>query len=101
MRLRRFVPFITCLAVSACGGNSPVAAPAGPSRSGTASAWVLYQGGPSGGATSPGQLLPEEVGGPSVISTGTFQPYRAGSRAITYDPKVVPPGARARVAITR
>jgi Cu-Zn family superoxide dismutase len=47
------------------------------------------------------QLLPDEVGGPSLVAAGTVQPYRPGSAAITYDPKVVPAGSRARVAVTR
>jgi Cu-Zn family superoxide dismutase len=100
MRLRRFVPFVACLAVSACAGTIPIGMPE-PSRSGTASAWLRVEGGPSGGATSPGALLPGEAGGPDLVASGTFQPYRPGSTAITYDPAVVPPGARARVAITR
>ncbi|MEV6842541.1 hypothetical protein [Actinoplanes sp. NPDC051411] len=98
---RRFVPFVACLAVSACGAGTPAGAPSEPTRSGTASTWVRYEGGPSGGATSPGQLLPGEVAGPGLVASGTFEPYRPGSTAITYDPAVVPPGARARVAITR
>jgi len=101
MRLRRFAPFAACLVVAACGGNTPVAAPSEPVPSPGGSAWMLYEGGPSGGATSPGQLLPAEAGGPSLVASGTFQPYRPGSTAITYDPAVVPAGARARVAITR
>jgi len=101
MPLRRFVPFIACLLLSACGGDRPVGSPGEPAPTATASGWFRYEGGPSGGATSPGQLLPAEVGGPGLVVSGTFQPYRAGSRAITYDPAVVPPGARARLAITR
>jgi superoxide dismutase, Cu-Zn family len=101
MLLGRFIPFVACFAVAACGRGTPVAVPSEPAPSGTASTWMRYEGGPSGGATSPGGLLPGEVGGPSLVAAGTFQPYRAGSRAITYDPAVVPPGARARIAITR
>jgi superoxide dismutase, Cu-Zn family len=100
MRLRRFVPFVACSLLAACSGSTPIGSPE-PSRAGTESAWVRYEGGPSGGATSTGQLLPEEAGGPSLVAVGTFQPYRPGSAAITYDPQVVPPGARARVAVTR
>ena len=101
MHFRRFVPFVACLAVSACAANTPAGSPAEPTRAGTASTWVRYEGGPSGGITSPGRLLPDEVGGPDLVASGTFQPYRPGSTAITYRPEVVPPGARARVAITR
>jgi len=100
MRLRRLAPFVVSFLVSACGGNTPAGPSGEPAPAGTASGWFRYEGS-SGGATDPGQLLPAEVGGPSLVVSGTFQPYRAGSTAITYDPAVVPPGARARVAITR
>ena len=76
------------------------AGPAAPSPSGTPSGWLLYQGERSSGP-DPDQLQPGEVGGPDVVESGTFLPYRPGATAITYDPAVVPPGARARVAITR
>jgi superoxide dismutase, Cu-Zn family len=76
------------------------AGPSTPSPSGTPSGWLLYQGEQSSGP-DPDQLQPGEVGGPDVVETGTFLPYRPGATAITYDPAVVPPGARARVAITR
>ncbi|SDT61677.1 superoxide dismutase family protein [Actinoplanes derwentensis] len=40
---------------------------------------------------------PEPVPGPD--SEGTFQSWRAGATAVTYDPAMVPAGARARVAV--
>jgi Cu-Zn family superoxide dismutase len=100
MRLRRFVPFVACFVISACASGVQVGSPT-PSASGVPSEWMRYEGGPSSGATDPDQLLPGEAAGPSLVAAGTFQPYRAGATAITYDPKMVPPGARARVAITR
>jgi Cu-Zn family superoxide dismutase len=100
MRLRRFIPFVACLAVSACASGVQIGSP-GPAPSVSSSEWLLHQGGPSSGPPDPGQLLPGEAAGPSVVAAGTFLPYRPGATAITYDPAVVPPGARARVAITR
>lgn len=100
MRLRRFIPFVACTALFACASSAQVES-SGPSPSVTSSEWLLQQGGPSSGAPDPTQLLPGEAAGPSVVASGTFLPYRPGATAITYDPAVVPPGARARVAITR
>ena len=109
MRLR-LVPFAArlllpaCLLapaglLSACANGIP-AGPAGPSASAAPSAWLLYQAPPSGGP-DPDRLQPGEAAGPDVVAAGTFLPYRPGATAITYDPAVVPPGARVRVAITR
>jgi superoxide dismutase, Cu-Zn family len=104
MYLRRFVPIAACLALTACADGTVAPSDlgaSGPAASGTPSAWLQYEGGPSSGAPDPSRLLPGEANGPSAVVSGTFQPYRPGSTAITYDPRVVPPGARARVAITR
>jgi superoxide dismutase, Cu-Zn family len=100
MRLYRFIPFVACFVMSACAGGIPVGSPT-PSASGMPSEWMRYEGGPSSGAPDPGRLLPGEAAGPSLVAAGTFLPYRPGATAVTYDPEVVPPGARARVAITR
>jgi Cu-Zn family superoxide dismutase len=100
MRLRRFIPFVACAGLFACAGSAQVES-SGPSPSVASSEWLLQQGGPNSGAPDPTQLLPGEAAGPSVVASGTFLPYRPGATAITYDPAVVPPGARARVAITR
>jgi superoxide dismutase, Cu-Zn family len=97
--MRRLVPFAACLLLASCANGIQVAAP-GSSPSAAPSAWLLYQGSPSS-STDPDRLQPGEVGGPDVVVAGTFLPYRPGATAITYDPAVVPPGARARVAITR
>jgi Cu-Zn family superoxide dismutase len=48
--------------------------------------------GPRGSATG--------YGGADQTVGGTFEPYRAGATAITYDPAVVPAGARAQVVVT-
>jgi Cu-Zn family superoxide dismutase len=99
MRLGRFVPIISCVVLSACTEGAPVV-PSAPAPSGSPSEWLINEA-PSGGATGRGGLLPDEAAGPSLVAAGTFLPYRPGSTAITYDPAAVPPGARARVAITR
>ncbi|GAA1629411.1 hypothetical protein GCM10009828_066870 [Actinoplanes couchii] len=36
---------------------------------------------------------------PAPVAEGTFQPWRDGSAAVTYDQAVVPAGARARLAV--
>jgi Cu-Zn family superoxide dismutase len=100
MRFRRFIPFVACLAISGCAGGSSIGS-SGSTPSASSSEWLLHEGGSSSGAPDPDQLLPGEAAGPSVVASGTFLPYRPGATAITYDPAVVPPGARARVAITR
>lgn len=99
MRLRRFAPLTALLALAACSGGSGNVPPA-PGPSGSPSEWLLQEGGASSGPPGAGRLLPAEAAGPSLVASGTFVPYRPGSTAITYDPAVVPPGARARVAIT-
>jgi Cu-Zn family superoxide dismutase len=103
--MRRLVPLAACLLLSVpvlagCATGIQVGSPAGPNPSATPSDWLLYQGEPSSGP-DPDRLQPGEAGGPDLVEAGTFLPYRPGATAITYDPAVVPPGARARVAITR
>jgi Cu-Zn family superoxide dismutase len=98
MRSRVIALVAPIVLISSCANGvaeAPVAAP-GPSTS--ASAWLLYQGSPS---ADPDQLVPGEGGPPSTVASGTFLPFRPGSTAITYDPAVVPPGARVRLAITK
>jgi Cu-Zn family superoxide dismutase len=106
-RVRRLRPvpllsglLISGLLVSGCANGIQVGSPAGPIPTATPSDWLLYQGQPSSGS-DPDRLQPGEVGGPDMVEAGTFLPYRPGATAITYDPAVVPPGARARVAITK
>jgi len=83
--------------ISSCANGVSITPPGGPGPSTSASTWLLYQGSPS---ADPERLAPGEAGPPSLVASGTFLPYRPGSTAITYDPAVVPPGARARLAIT-
>ncbi|MFF5082940.1 superoxide dismutase [Actinoplanes sp. NPDC000266] len=59
----------------------------------SASAWVVYQGAMSASPTA--------SWAPDTVAAGTFLPYRPDSPAITYEPTVVPPGARAEVGIAR
>jgi superoxide dismutase, Cu-Zn family len=99
MRLGRFVPLIACFVVSACANGTPTGSST-PAEGGTPSAWIRYQGGESSGPGAD-ELLPGEAAGPSEVASGTFLPFRPGATAITYDPKVVPPGARVRLAITK
>ena len=52
---------------------------------------------PSSAATSAGLAAPLAEG----TVSGTFLPFPRSARAITYDPKVVPPGATAQLTIAR
>src|ERR1700733_5407870 len=80
--MRRLVPFAACLLLASCANGIQVATP-GSSPSAAPSAWLLYQGEPSS-STDPDRLQPGEVGGPDVVLSGTFLPYRPGATAITY-----------------
>jgi Cu-Zn family superoxide dismutase len=60
----------------------------------SASSWVLYRSASPSPETS-------YANPPYLSVSGTFLPYRPGSTAISYDPAVVPPGARATLTITR
>src|SRR4051794_40031457 len=99
MRLSVLALVAPLVLVTGCGDGST-----GPTAQSVASAepstWVLYEASPSTGSADPGQLAPGEAGPPSVVAAGTFLPYRPGSTAITYDPAVVPPGARVRLVVT-
>ena len=97
----RLIAFIAPIVLlSSCANGISVAPAAGPGPSTSASTWLLYQT-PSAGSAGPEQLAPGETGPPSLVASGIFLPFRPGATAITYDPAVVPPGARARVAITK
>jgi Cu-Zn family superoxide dismutase len=88
------------LALSGCTG--PVGPTAGPAVSPPpgSTPW-LVSGAPrpelpsSAPAGDPGAPLAEGT------VTGTFLPFPQSARAVTYDPKVVPPGATAQVSIAR
>lgn len=59
----------------------------------TVSAWTIYRS----ASPSPAPAAPP----PTAEASGTFQAYRPGSTAVTYDPAVVPAGATAKLTITR
>ncbi|MCY1138860.1 superoxide dismutase family protein [Actinoplanes sp. Pm04-4] len=59
----------------------------------SASSWTLYQGSPSPAPSSSSAWAPD------LVASGTFLPFKPGSTAITYEPKAVPPGATATVAV--
>ena len=84
--------------ISSCANGLSAVPAAGPAPSTSASTWLLYEGSPS---AEPDLLAPGEGSPPNLVASGTFLPFRPGATAITYDPAVVPPGARARVAITK
>jgi Cu-Zn family superoxide dismutase len=93
--LTRLLALVPPLVLVAGCANSIDFGPAAPARITTsASAWTIYQGGPSP-SDDLGTLPPD------TVASGTFLPYRPGATAITYDPAVVPPGAAAAVSITR
>jgi Cu-Zn family superoxide dismutase len=98
MRSRVIALVTPIVLISSCANGVSEAPVAGPGPSTSASAWLLYEGSPS---ADPDRLAPGEGGPPSLVASGTFLPFRPGSTAITYDPSVVPPGARVRVAITK
>ncbi|GAA0465436.1 hypothetical protein Ade02nite_47830 [Paractinoplanes deccanensis] len=94
MLLRSLALAAPAALLAACT-NSVDVEDAAPSASLTtsASAWTIYQGGAS--------PSPAVSWAPDTVAAGTFLPYRPNSTAITYDPAVVPAGARAEVGITR
>jgi Cu-Zn family superoxide dismutase len=98
-RLLASLAFVSAGSLAACAaGTTPANPEAGPEPSG--SAWVLYQGSAGSPSANPDRLAPGEAAGPGIVAAGTFMPWRPGTPAVTYDPSVVPPGARARLAIT-
>jgi Cu-Zn family superoxide dismutase len=99
MLLHRLLPLVAPVVLTAACANSIAFDPVTPpSATTSAPAWTIYQGSPS---PSPDTLEPGDAGPPGTVASGTFLPYRPGSPAITYDPAVVPPGATAKVTITR
>jgi len=102
MRSRVLVlPLLATLVLSGCTGpSSTVPGSAGSAPPGS-TPW-LVSGAPSparpSSAASPGGL-----GAPLTEGTvtGTFLPFPQSARAVTYDPKVVPPGATAELTVAR
>jgi len=94
------LPLLLTATLTGCSDpTGPVAVPGG-SRPPGSTPW-LVSGAPnaprSSAMPSPGLSAPLAVG----TVTGTFLPFPQSTRAITYDPKVVPPGATAQVGIAR
>ena len=88
MRVRLLLLLVATLLLAGCGDRSTPSADAlAPSSS------VLAA------ATSAQPVPVRQL--PKGTALGTFLPYQAGSKAITYDAAVVPPGATARLAIAR
>jgi Cu-Zn family superoxide dismutase len=101
MRSRVIALVAPIVLISSCANGVSKVPAAGPEPSMSASTWLFYENSPSAGRSAePDQLAPGETDPPSLVASGTFLPFRPGATAITYDPAVVPPGARARVAIT-
>lgn len=104
MRLRPSVPpaaalLALSLAVAGCANSTdtPVGVAASPP---TGSAPWLVSSAP---AASPAAAAGGALGVPLAEGTvsGTFLPFPASTRAVTYQPTVVPPGATAQVTIAR
>jgi len=96
--MRLILPLaVAAAALAGCSGpavTDPTVVTAPPPPPGTP--WIIA----SGGALAPASASPSVTGGAPLATTttsGTFLPAPAGTRAITYDPAVVPPGAKAEV----
>src|SRR4051794_28514091 len=98
MRVRVLALIAPLLLTAACGNGGPTGPT--PSMSPEPSTWLLYDDTPGADSPDADRLAPGEAGPPSLVATGTFLPYHPGSTAVTYDPAVVPPGARVRVVVT-
>ena len=95
------LPLLLTATLTGCAGPAgPVAGPA-VSRPPGSTPW-LVSGAPSAGRPS-STPSPGGLGAPLAEGTasGTFLPFPQSARAVTYDPKVVPPGATAEVSIAR
>jgi Cu-Zn family superoxide dismutase len=100
MRSRALVlPVLLTATLTGCAGPGGPAQP-GLSRPPGSTPW-LVSGAPS--PDLPSSAPSGESGAPLAkgTATGTFLPFPQGTRAITYDPKVVPPGATAQLSIAR
>src|SRR4051812_8631446 len=98
MRVRVLALIAPLLLTAACGNGGPT----GPTpRLSPEPPTGLPSAAPPGAAPpAADRLAPAEAGPPSLVAPGTFLPYHPGSTAVTYDPAVVPPGARVRVVVT-
>jgi Cu-Zn family superoxide dismutase len=92
MKIRTLALVLPLTALTACTNAIEVSPRS--SATATASAWTIYS------SASPPPASSATLA-PSTEAAGTFLPYRPGSAAITYDPAVVPPGATAKLTITK
>ncbi|WP_084504080.1 superoxide dismutase family protein [Actinoplanes sp. N902-109] len=100
--MHRLLPVLALLVPTLAGCTSagikePATTPQLPPSS---TPWVVFSrsgdiGASSSAAPSPAAQAPLTEG----TASGTFQPYPQGTQAITYDKKVVPPGATAQVTV--
>jgi len=86
------------LLLAGCANSTAPADLAASPPPGTTPWLVNGSAAPSSATPSVGLLAAPQAEG---TSSGTFLPFPAGTRAITYHPTVVPPGATARVTITK
>ncbi|MEV4709122.1 superoxide dismutase family protein [Actinoplanes sp. NPDC049316] len=96
MRLALPLLITAVAALAGCagsGGTGPAGVTAQPPPPGTP--WMVTGGGSPTAAPGPSDGAPLNQN----TTTGTFLPAPDGTRAITYDPAVVPPGATAEVTI--
>jgi Cu-Zn family superoxide dismutase len=102
MQLRAlFLPLLFTATLTGCADPAGPAARPDASRPPGSTPW-LVSGAPSA-QRAPSVPAPGGLGAPLVEGTvsGTFLPFPQSARAVTYDPKVVPPGATAQVSIAR
>jgi Cu-Zn family superoxide dismutase len=102
MHLRALgLPLLLLAALTGCTGPSGTTAGSTASPPPGSTPWFLSgapsPARPSSAATSTGPGAPSAEG----TVSGTFLPFPRSVRAITYDPKVVPPGATAQLTIAR
>ncbi|MCO8276375.1 superoxide dismutase family protein [Actinoplanes sp. TRM 88003] len=93
MRKRALVLTLPLFMITGCTNSVQVGPTDRASMITSASSWTLHQG-----SASP---EPTRSWTPDTTASGTFLPHRPGSTAITYDPAVVPAGARATVGVAQ
>jgi len=95
------LPLLLTATLAGCAGTTGTPTGSAGSRPPGSTPWLVSgapsPARPSSMATAGGLAAPLTEG----TVTGTFLPFPQSARAITYDPKVVPPGATAQVSIAR